>query len=172
MKVAVVGSGIAGLAAAHRLAPHTTLTLFEAGSYFGGHTHTVDVHLPTARGDTVHGVDTGFLVYNDRTYPHLIQLFKELGVLSRKGKKTRLGFAYYRGAYVRALFKRIAGELQRTGNTDQIPELRRKKYAFHKTHQTILDRALLTHPPTPDPAASRQPRALPGIIELSSDDED
>lgn len=88
MKVAVVGSGIAGLAAAHRLAPHTTLTLFEAGSYFGGHTHTVDVHLPTARGDTVHGVDTGFLVYNDRTYPHLIQLFRELGVETAKSEMS------------------------------------------------------------------------------------
>ena len=80
MKVAVVGSGIAGLTAAHRLAPHTALTLFESGSYFGGHTHTVDVALPVDGVDTVHGVDTGFLVYNERTYPHLIALFKELGV--------------------------------------------------------------------------------------------
>lgn len=82
MKVAVVGSGIAGLSAAYRLAPHTRLTLFEAGSYFGGHTHTVDVRLPGGRGqgEITHGVDTGFLVYNERTYPHLIRLFKELGV--------------------------------------------------------------------------------------------
>lgn len=84
MKVAIVGSGIAGLSAAYRLAPHAELTLFEAGTYFGGHTHTVDVTLATDRGDATCGVDTGFLVYNDRTYPHLIELFKDLGVESAK----------------------------------------------------------------------------------------
>ncbi len=75
-RVAVVGSGISGLAIAHALAPVSQLTLFEAGDYFGGHTHTVDV---TLQGIT-HGVDTGFLVFNERTYPQLIQLFADLGV--------------------------------------------------------------------------------------------
>jgi len=84
MKVAIIGSGIAGLSAAHRLAPHAAVTLFEAGDYFGGHTHTVDVSLPTPDGERMHGVDTGFLVYNDRTYPNLIQLFQELGVETAK----------------------------------------------------------------------------------------
>ncbi|MDP2768681.1 MAG: FAD-dependent oxidoreductase, partial [Giesbergeria sp.] len=70
MRVAIVGSGIAGLAAAHALRGHAHTTLFEAGSYFGGHTHTVDVTLPTPHGSTTHGVDTGFLVFNERTYPH------------------------------------------------------------------------------------------------------
>ena len=80
MKVAVIGSGISGLAAAYRVAPHGQVTLFEAGDYFGGHTHTVDVRLPTAQGPVTHGVDTGFLVFNERTYPTLIALFQELGV--------------------------------------------------------------------------------------------
>ena len=80
MRVAIVGSGIAGLAAAHALRGHAHTTLFEAGSYFGGHTHTVDVTLPTPHGSTTHGVDTGFLVFNERTYPHLIRLLAELGV--------------------------------------------------------------------------------------------
>ena len=80
MKVAVVGSGIAGLAAAHALQGRAQLTLYEAGDYFGGHTHTVDVTLPTASGATTWGVDTGFLVFNERTYPNLIRLFGELGV--------------------------------------------------------------------------------------------
>jgi len=57
------------------------VTLFEAGSYFGGHTHTVDVSLPDRHGHTVtHGVDTGFLVFNERTYPGLIALLAELQV--------------------------------------------------------------------------------------------
>lgn len=80
MKVAVIGSGIAGLAAAHALRGHGAVTLFEAGSYFGGHTHTVDVTLPGPDGLVTHGVDTGFLVFNERTYPRLIALFAELGV--------------------------------------------------------------------------------------------
>ena len=81
MKVAVIGSGISGLASAHRLRGHAHVTLFEAGSYFGGHTHTVDVTLPDAWNQKVtHGVDTGFLVFNERTYPGLIALFKEIGV--------------------------------------------------------------------------------------------
>jgi predicted NAD/FAD-binding protein len=75
-RVAVVGSGIAGLAAARALDGHARVTLFEAGTRFGGHTHTVDV---TLDGET-HGVDTGFLVFNERTYPLLIQLFEELGI--------------------------------------------------------------------------------------------
>ena len=75
-RIAIVGSGISGLAVAHELAPHAKVTLFEAGGHFGGHTHTVDV---TLEGKT-HGVDTGFLVFNERTYPNLIRLFAELKV--------------------------------------------------------------------------------------------
>jgi len=75
-RVAIIGSGIAGLAVARQLAPHALVTLFEAGEHFGGHAHTVDV---TLEGMT-QGVDTGFLVFNERTYPNLIRLFGELGV--------------------------------------------------------------------------------------------
>ncbi len=75
-RVAVVGSGISGLATAWALAPEARVTLFEAGTYFGGHTHTVDVTLD----GVTHGVDTGFLVFNHRTYPNLMRLFDALGV--------------------------------------------------------------------------------------------
>jgi predicted NAD/FAD-binding protein len=79
-RVAVIGSGIAGLSAAHHLNNHVDLSLFEAGNYFGGHTHTVDVTLPSVQGAVTHGVDTGFLVYNQRTYPGLIGLFESLNI--------------------------------------------------------------------------------------------
>ena len=72
----MIGSGIAGLAAARELSASARVTLYEAADYFGGHTHTVDVSLD----GVTHGVDTGFLVFNERTYPKLIALFAELGV--------------------------------------------------------------------------------------------
>jgi uncharacterized protein len=75
-RVAVIGSGIAGLAAARSLSAHARVTLYESERWFGGHAHTVDV---TLEGRT-QGVDTGFLVFNERTYPQLIRLFAELGV--------------------------------------------------------------------------------------------
>ena len=84
IKVAIVGSGISGLAAAHALRGKVELTLLEAGDYFGGHTHTVDVTLPTPKGPVTHGVDTGFLVLNERTYPQLIRLLADLGVATAK----------------------------------------------------------------------------------------
>ncbi len=75
-RVAVVGAGISGLATAWHLADVADVTLLEADSHFGGHAHTVDVTLD----GTTHGVDTGFLVFNHATYPHLRQLFADLGV--------------------------------------------------------------------------------------------
>ena len=75
-RIAVVGSGIAGLSTAWLLADQYRVTLFEAGDYFGGHSNTVDV---TLEGCT-HPVDTGFLVHNDLTYPNLVPLLAHLGV--------------------------------------------------------------------------------------------
>lgn len=78
-RVAVVGSGVSGLGACWRLKTGdlpTHVTLFEADSHFGGHAHTQDL---TLEGQTF-GVDTGFLVYNERTYPALIDLFGRLEV--------------------------------------------------------------------------------------------
>lgn len=79
-RIAIVGSGISGLAAAHALQGKASITLFEAADYYGGHTHTVDATLPGAQGPITYGVDTGFLVFNERTYPNLIQLFADLKV--------------------------------------------------------------------------------------------
>ena len=75
-RVAVVGSGISGLAAARTLADAADVVLFEADAHFGGHAHTVDLRLDGVS----HGVDTGFLVFNHTTYPELVRLFDDLGV--------------------------------------------------------------------------------------------
>ena len=83
-RIAVIGSGIAGLSTAWHLSEPGSdcrVTLFEANDYVGGHTHTVDVSLPNLRGEIVtQGVDTGFLVFNRRTYPELLKLFAALDV--------------------------------------------------------------------------------------------
>jgi len=77
-RIAIIGSGISGLASAYFLSRQHEVVLFEAGDYLGGHTNTVDVSLEGRS----HGVDTGFLVYNEHTYPNLVALFAELDVTS------------------------------------------------------------------------------------------
>lgn len=75
-QIAIIGSGIAGLTAAHYLSSQYRVHLFEANDYIGGHTHTVDV---TVDGSPL-AVDTGFIVFNDRTYPNFLRLIHDLGV--------------------------------------------------------------------------------------------
>lgn len=79
MNIALIGSGIAGLTAAHLLSRRHSVTLFEADTRLGGHTHTVDVTVDGRR----YAIDTGFIVYNDWTYPNFIRLLDQLGVASR-----------------------------------------------------------------------------------------
>jgi len=79
MKIAIIGTGISGLTAAWRLHRQHDLTLFEANNYIGGHTNTVEVELEGKR----YAVDTGFIVFNDWTYPNFIDLLGQLGVASQ-----------------------------------------------------------------------------------------
>jgi len=79
MKIAIVGTGIAGNVAAYRLRREHEITVFEAAPYVGGHTNTVDVR----EGQQDLAIDTGFIVFNDRTYPHFIALLDEIGQASQ-----------------------------------------------------------------------------------------
>ena len=79
MKLAIVGTGIAGMTAAHLLHDEHDLTIYEAGEYIGGHTNTVEVE----REGMTYAVDTGFIVFNDWTYPNFIGLLDRLGVASQ-----------------------------------------------------------------------------------------
>ncbi|MDK2375511.1 NAD(P)/FAD-dependent oxidoreductase [Serratia fonticola] len=88
MKIAIIGSGIAGLTCAWRLAGHHQVTLFEAEPTVGGHTATVDVSTPQGK----YAIDTGFIVYNDRTYPRFMGLLSELGI---SGQKTQMSFSVH-----------------------------------------------------------------------------
>jgi uncharacterized protein len=96
MRIAIIGSGIAGLTCAHLLSRRHAVTVFEAADRVGGHTHTVDVQW---RGQQ-YAVDTGFIVFNDWTYPQFIRLLQHLGVGSRVTEMSfsvhdpRTGFEY------------------------------------------------------------------------------
>ncbi|WP_371679976.1 NAD(P)/FAD-dependent oxidoreductase [Streptomyces sp. NBC_01276] len=79
-RTAVIGGGVSGLTAAYVLARSHAVTLYEADDRLGGHAHTHPVKGPDG---LVRGVDSGFIVHNDRTYPHLLRLFGELGVATR-----------------------------------------------------------------------------------------
>lgn len=99
MKIAVVGAGVAGLTAARGLDAAHEVVLFEAERELGGHVHTVDVPRQALRTSADIAVDTGFIVFNTRTYPRLCQLLAELGVESHPaemsfGVQTADGLAY------------------------------------------------------------------------------
>jgi len=104
-KIAVIGSGISGLASAHFLSSHHDITLFEKDSRLGGHTHTVDVEVESGR----YAVDTGFIVCNDRNYPHFMGLMDKLGLNLKKsimsfGVRVEEKDLEYNGTSINALF--------------------------------------------------------------------
>ena len=105
MRIAIIGSGIAGLTAAHRLHREHEITLFEANDYVGGHTATVDVE----SGGKTWAIDTGFIVFNDWTYPNFIALLNEVGA---EWQYSDMSFSYqcertgleYNGTSINTLF--------------------------------------------------------------------
>ena len=86
MKIAIIGSGISGLTSAYLLSRKHDITLFEKNNYIGGHTHTHELEF---NGHT-HFVDSGFIVYNERTYPNFIKILEQLNV---DRQITRMGFS-------------------------------------------------------------------------------
>jgi predicted NAD/FAD-binding protein len=105
MRIAVIGSGISGMVTAYHLCREHDVTVYEAGDHIGGHTHTVDVE----RNGRSQAVDTGFIVYNDWTYPNFVNLIDELQVpwqpsrmsFSVRCEKTALE---YNGTSINSLF--------------------------------------------------------------------
>ena len=91
-KIAVIGSGISGLTSAYLLAKNHDVTVYESNNYLGGHTQT---HLIKVGGKQV-WVDTGFIVYNDRTYPNFIRLLQKLGCA---GLPTEMSFSVSRAGF-------------------------------------------------------------------------
>ena len=86
MKIAIIGSGISGLTASYLLNRSHDITLFEKNDYIGGHTHTHAIE----NDNKIWNVDSGFIVYNEKTYPNFIKLLDQLGV---ERQLTRMGFS-------------------------------------------------------------------------------
>lgn len=113
MRIAIIGSGISGLTCAHLLHGEHDITLYEAGTHIGGHTHTHDVEDPSGPV----AVDTGFIVFNEHNYPNFTRLLEQLGVASQT---TRMGFSVrddrdgteYSGASLGHVFAQPANALR------------------------------------------------------------
>lgn len=112
---AVIGSGVAGLTAAYVLATRYDVTVYEADDRIGGHAHTHDVPVRDGR---VLGVDSGFIVHNERTYPRLLRLFRELGVATQDSEMSMsvrcdgCGLEYAGARGPRGLFARPSAVLR------------------------------------------------------------
>ncbi|AWL12657.1 hypothetical protein HMF8227_02204 [Saliniradius amylolyticus] len=150
-RIAIVGTGISGLVCAHLLSKEHDVQVFEANDYIGGHTHTVDV---TVNGEA-HAIDTGFIVFNDWTYPNFIQLMDKLGV---KRQPTEMSFSVknsaqnleYNGHTLNTLFAqrrnllrpgfyRFIGEILRFNRLCK-EELERQSFTEHDTLGQLLER--------------------------------
>ena len=109
MKIAIIGTGISGLTAAYLLNKNHNITVFEKNDYIGGHTHTHDISV----NNIDYAIDTGFICYNENTYPNFIKLLKILGVESQK---TTMGFSV----------KSLKKDLEYAGNSISSLFLQRK----------------------------------------------
>lgn len=105
MKIAIIGSGISGLTCAYHLSKKNEVHIFEQGDYIGGHTCTVNVETQSGK----YNIDTGFIVFNDWTYPEFIKLMNEIGVPSQEtamsfSVKSDISGLEYNGTSINSLF--------------------------------------------------------------------
>lgn len=134
---AVIGSGIAGLAAAHVLSTRGPVTLYEADARLGGHADTHEVQVD---GRTI-GVDTGFIVHNDRTYPTLLRLFAELDIATQESdmsmsvRDDETGLEYAGARAARGLFPRVRN-LTDVAYLRMLTEVKK----FHREARSVLAR--------------------------------
>jgi predicted NAD/FAD-binding protein len=134
---AVIGSGIAGLAAAHVLSTRGPVTLYEADARLGGHADTHEVEVD----GRVVGVDTGFIVHNDRTYPTLLRLFAELNIATQESdmsmsvRDDETGLEYAGARAARGLFPRLRN-LTDPAYLRMLTEVRK----FHREARAVLAR--------------------------------
>ena len=145
MKIAIIGSGIAGNVVAYKLRAEHDITVFESGDYIGGHTNTVDVYESGRRL----AVDTGFIVFNDRTYPNFIRLLDEIG---QESQSSQMSFSVqaeeagveYSGSSIDALFAQRSNLIRPTFYRMIRDILRFNKTAMSNIHnlndsQTLRD---------------------------------
>ncbi|MCY0936793.1 NAD(P)/FAD-dependent oxidoreductase [Streptomyces sp. H34-S4] len=135
-RTAVIGGGVSGLTAAYVLARSHEVTLYEADDRLGGHAHTHEVKGPDG---VVRSVDSGFIVHNDRTYPHLLRLFGELGVATRPTTMSLsvhcegCGLEYAGARGPRGLFAR-----RRSAVNPQYLRMLARIPAFHRQARELL----------------------------------
>lgn len=121
-KIAIIGTGISGLTCGHLLHKNNEITLFEANDYIGGHTATVDVEVSGGK----YAIDTGFIVYNDWTYPNFIKLLHKIGV---KTQPTEMSFSV----------KNTAENLEYNGNTLNTLFAQRRNFLRPKFIRIVRD---------------------------------
>jgi len=135
MRTAIVGTGIAGNVVAHRLARDHDVTVFEADTRIGGHTNTVDVVMGGRRW----AIDTGFIVFNDVTYPNFVALLDELGVASQPSDMSfsvsdRRSGLEYNGCSLNTLFAQRSNLLRPSFHRMLLDVLR-----FNREAPTLLE---------------------------------
>ena len=140
MKIAIIGGGISGNMAAYQLHKNHDVTLFEANDYIGGHTHTHDIDYDGSRLT----IDTGFIVFNYKTYPHFVALLEELGVDVQAsdmgfGVKNEVSGLEYSGSTLNSLFAQ-RGNLARPGFYRMLLDVMRfNRDAYRQSHDLSED---------------------------------
>lgn len=138
MRIAIIGTGIAGNVAAYRLRNDYDITVYEAADYVGGHTNTVEVQ----EGDRQLAIDTGFIVFNDRTYPNFIKLLDELGQPSQPSQMSFSvhsadGRLEYNGSSLNGLFAQRGNLLRPSFHSMVRDILRFNRTAFDEISRSV-----------------------------------